>query len=222
MENKNGMPPGPPAAALSPHRTPNSQFRLPGRLPGSLSLSGNPRDPASTRPQPDGTPSVPASTHDTFFEIRVACPSLPLQGGAPAWGTHLDRGPPRCISVCPASFLSPTLRQSHQGIGAGNRGCISRCRLFWSRVSQMAPRPPPPFFLQSLPSPPSRPQILTTSHTTPGAPHPLHNPSMHPCTGCDRGTDSVAICQSHQALLAPSVDDPPPHGLVSSSTSQHG
>lgn len=200
MENKRKTPG--PLAASSLHRigTPNSHSRA-GQDAWRLCQEMDPRDPASTGPQPDGTPSVPASTNRTFFEIRVACPSLPLQGGGRLLGgTRLDRGPPRCISVCPASFLSPTLRQSHQGIWAGNRGCISRCRLFWSRVSQMArPRPPPPPPSPSITSstPPLGPKSCT-SHTT--TPSPLAQPfhaSLHRMRSWDR--QCVAICQSHQA-----------------------
>lgn len=86
MENKRKTPG--PLAAASLHRigTPNSHSRA-GQDAWRLCQEMDPRDPASTGPQPDGTPSVPASTNRTFFEIRVACPSLPLQGGgAPARG----------------------------------------------------------------------------------------------------------------------------------------
>lgn len=85
MENRRKTPG--PLAAASLHRigTPNSHSRA-GQDAWRLCQEMDPRDPASTGPQPDGTPSVPASTNRTFFEIRVACPSLPLQGGAPAGG----------------------------------------------------------------------------------------------------------------------------------------
>lgn len=215
MENKRKTP-GPLAAAFL-HR-----IGLPIPTPGQDACGGwlgqemDPRNPASTRPQPDGTPSVPASTNRTFFEIRVACPSLPLQGGGACWGGqggHILTGAPRCISVCPASFLSPTLRQSHQGIWAGNRGCISRCRLFWSRVSQMVrPRPPPPPFpllLQSLPPPPlSAPNLAPrTSHTTtPGGP-------LTPCTTlpCILAPDAIVgqtVC-GYLPVTSGTVDNPP-------------
>lgn len=208
MENKRKTPG--PLAAASLHRigTPNSHSRA-GQDAWRLCQEMDPRDPASTGPQPDGTPSVPASTNRTFFEIRVACPSLPLQGGGACWGGHILTGAPRCISVCPASFLSPTLRQSHQGIWAGNRGCISRCRLFWSRVSQMArprpPSPPPPSSSITSSTPPLGPKSCT-SHTT--TPSPLAQPfhaSLHRMRSWDR--QCVAICQPHQA---PSTALPPP------------
>lgn len=131
-------------------------------------------------------------------------PLSPAPRGGACWGGHILTGPPRCISVCPASFLSPTLRQSHQGIWAGNRGCISRCRLFWSRVSQMArPRPPPPSSSITSSTPPSRPQILHLAHH-----HPLTPCTTLPCILAPDAIVGQTVC-GYLPVTSGTVDDPP-------------
>lgn len=207
----------------------DSQFPLPDRMPVEAGLVRK-RIPGTQHRQ-GPSPMVPQASQRPLIarSLRFVwhAPLSRSKGGAPAGGQgeHILTGAPRCISVCPASFLSPTLRQSHQGIWAGNRGCISRCRLFWSRVSQMVrPRPPPPspFFFNHFLHPPSRPQILHLAPRTPppprGGPSPLAQPfhaSLHRMRSWDR--QCVAICQSHQAPSTTLPFHPP---LVSSSASQ--
>lgn len=228
MENKRKTP-GPLAAAFL-HR-----IGLPIPTPGQDACGGwlgqetDPRNPASTRPQPDGTPSVPASTNRTFFEIRVACPSLPLQGGGACWGaggTHLDRGPPAASQSARLRSSPPLsanlIRESGQGIGAAYLAVVFFGRAFprWS-VPGHPPLPPSSSITSSTPplGPKSCTSHLAHHHPPGGAPHPLHNPSMHPCTGCDRGTDSVWLSASHirhrrrpSPSIPPSSPRPPASG----------
>lgn len=144
-------------------------------------------------------------------------PLSPAPRGGACWGGHILTGAPPLHLSLPGFVPLP----HSPPISSGNLGRESGLHISLSSflVARFPDGPSPattPFFFNHFLHPPlSAPNLAPR---TPPPPHPLHNPSMHPCTGCDRGTDSVWLSASHiRHRRRPS---PSPPLVSSSSTSQ--
>lgn len=169
-----------------------------GRMPGGFVRKWIP----GTQHRQGPSPMVPQASQRPLIarSLRFVwhAPLSRSKGGGACWGGHVLTGAPPAASQSARLRSSPPLsanliRESGQGIGAAYLAVV-----FFGRAFPRWPVPghhPLPLLLQSLPPPPlSAPNLAPR---TPPPPHPLHNPSMHPCTGCDRGTDSVWLSASH-------------------------
>lgn len=144
------------------------------------------------------------------------------RGGGACWGGHILTGAPPLHLSLPGFVPLP----HSPPISSGNLGRESGLHISLSSflVARFPDGPSPattpsPFFFNHFLHPPlSAPNLAPR---TPPPPHPLHNPSMHPCTGCDRGTDSVWLSASHIRHRRRPSPSPP---LVSSSSTspEHG